>query len=63
MAVTLTQEDACGNLQVIVSELLQDVVQRLVVAGEGVLMEVMHQQLVCLVYCTCKVEGNNSSVD
>lgn len=40
--VTLAQEDACGNLQVTVSEIIQDIIQRLVVAGKGVFMEMMH---------------------
>jgi len=34
--VTLAQEDACGNLQVIVSELRQNVMQPLLVARETV---------------------------
>lgn len=54
--VTLAQEDACGNLQVTVSEIIQDVIQRLVVAGKGVFMEMMHQQLPRLIYCTCNKE-------
>lgn len=54
--VTLAQEDACANLQVTVSEIIQDVKQRLVVAGQGVFMEMMHQQLPRLIYCTCNEE-------
>lgn len=33
--------------------------QRLVVAGESVFVKMMHQQLLCLINCTCKEEGCN----
>lgn len=39
---TLAQEDAHGNLQVIVLEKIHGVMQRLVVAGQGVFMEMVH---------------------
>lgn len=31
--------------------------QRLVVAGQSVFMEMTHQQLLRLIYCTCNEEG------
>lgn len=51
--ITFTQKDACCNVQVVVFELHQDAVQRLVVAGERVFMKMMHQQLLRLVRSTC----------
>lgn len=57
---TLAQEDAHGNLQVIILEKIHGVMQRLVVAGQGVFMEMVHQQLLGLVYCACKKEERNN---
>lgn len=55
-AATLAQEDASGNLQIFVLEKIHGVVQRLVVAGQGVFMELLHQQLIGLIDCTWKEE-------
>lgn len=52
----MAQEDTRGNLQVIVLEKIHGVMQRLVVAGQGVLIEMVHQQLHGLVYCAWKKE-------
>lgn len=60
----MAQEDASGNLQVFVLEKVYGVMQRLVVAGQGVFMELLHQQLFGLIHCTCKKEdiGSNGTV-
>lgn len=53
----MAQEDTRGNLQVIVLEKIHGVMQRLVVAGQGVLIEMVHQQLLGLVHCAWKKRG------
>lgn len=57
--VTLVQEDLRCNLKVVVSKQAQDVMQGLMVAGESVFMEMMHQQLLRLIYSACEGQSNN----
>ena len=48
-AVTLAQEDACGDLQIVSFELLKSIMQRLVVTGQRVSMEMIHEKLLRLI--------------